>query len=77
MMTEMERGSKELQCEAALLFLPPAQAKNPIWAKLSYRPREAQSLGMRAWQEAARESQPPGTVLLFKQLRQDRVLQPL
>ncbi len=77
MMQEMERGSKELQCEAALLFLPPAQAKHPIWEKLSYRPREAESLGMRAWQEAARESQPEGTVLLFKQLRQDRVLQPL
>ena len=77
MMTEMERGSKELQCEAALLFLPPAQAKHPIWAKLEYQPREPQSLGMRAWQEAARESQPPGTVLLFKQLRKDRVLQPL
>ena len=77
LMEEMERGSKELQCEAALLFLPPATAKHPIWGKLGYRPREAASLGMRAWQEAARESQKPGTVLLFKQLRLDRVLQPL
>ncbi len=78
MLEEMERGSRELQCEAALLFLPPAQAeKSQIWESLGYKRREPASLGMRAWQEAARESQPPGTVLLFKQLRQDRVLQPL
>jgi len=77
LMQEMERGSKELQCEAALLFLPPDVAKHSVWGKLSYRQREAASLGMRAWQEAAQESQKPGTVLLFKQLRQDRVLQPL
>ncbi len=78
MFNEMERGSRELQCEAALLFLPPAQAeKSKVWQSLGYTRREPESLGMRAWQEAARESQPPGTVLLFKQLRQDRVLQPL
>ena len=78
MLTEMERGSKELQCEAALFFLPPAMAKQTaLWKQLGYIPRKPESLGMRAWQEAARESQPPGTVLLFKQLRQDRVLQPL
>ena len=78
MLTEMERGSKELQCEAALLFVPPATARQTaLWKQLGYTPRKPESLGMRAWQEAARESQPAGTVLLFKQLRQDRVLQPL
>ena len=78
MLTEMERGSKELQCEAALLFVPPAMAQQTaLWKQLGYTPRKPENLGMRAWQEAARESQPPDTVLLFKQLRQDRVLQPL
>ncbi len=77
-LAEMERGSKELQCEAALLFLPPALAqKKALWQKVGYTLRTPESLGMRAWQEAAQESQPPGTVMLFKQLRQDRILQPL
>jgi len=78
MVKEMERGSKELQCEAALLFLPPDLAKKKeVWQKLGYEPRAPESLGIRAWQEAAVESQPPNTVMLFKQLRKDRVLQPL
>ena len=78
MLTEMERGSKELQCEAALFFLPPALAKHTqLWGNLGYTVRTPESLGMRAWQEAARESRPEGTVMLFKQLRQDRILQPL
>ncbi len=75
---EMERGSKELQCEAALLFIPPSFARNmKIWKQLGYEPKTPKSLGVRAWQEAALESQPPDTVMLFKQLRRDRVLRPL
>ena len=78
MLAEMEQRSKELQCEIALLFLPPALAeKKALWQKMGYALRSPESLGMRAWQEAARESQLPGTVMLFKQLRKDRVLQPL
>jgi hypothetical protein len=30
-----------------------------------------------AWQEAAEESAPEGSLLYFKQLRQDRVLRPI
>jgi len=75
---EMESGSKELQCEAALLFISPSMARNKkVWAQLGYEPKTPKSLGVRAWQEAALESQPPNTVMLFKQLRRDRVLRPL
>ncbi len=79
MVQEIEKGSRELQCEAALLFLPPELVKNnlALWKKLGYRVETAEQLGVRPWQEAARESQPPGTVMLFKQLRIDRVLHPL
>ena len=76
--SEVENESKELQCEAALLFLPPDLAQhNEIWKQLKYNPRSVKELGVRAWQEAAVESMPPGTVMMFKQLRKDRVLRPV
>ncbi len=79
MVQEIERGSQELQCEAALIFLSPEMLKPslPIWQKMGYQVRRPEDLGVRAWQEAARQSQPPGTVMLFKQLRKDRVLHPI
>jgi dephospho-CoA kinase len=78
MISEVEKASKELQCEAALLFLPPDLAENnEIWKKLDYSARSIDELGVRAWKEAAVESMPPGTEMLFKQLRKDRVLRPV
>ena len=78
MTNEVEKASKELQCEAALLFLPPRLAQHQtIWQALDYRPRTIKDLGVRAWQDAALESMPAGTVLMFKQLRVDRVLRPV
>lgn len=78
MTEEVERASKELQCEAALLFLPPdlAQHQN-VWQSVGYDARTVKDLGVRAWQEAAMDSMKPGTVMLFKQLRKDRVLRPV
>jgi dephospho-CoA kinase len=78
MTTEVEKASRELQCEAALLFLPPDLAQNSaIWKELDYSARSVEELSVRAWQEAALESMPPGTEMLFKQLRKDRVLRPV
>ena len=79
MIREIEKGSQELQCEAALVFLPPDLVKRSaaVWKELGYRVMDPEKIGVRAWREAAQESQPPGTLMLFKQLRQDRVLQPL
>jgi dephospho-CoA kinase len=75
---EMERASVDLQCEASLLFLPPALAAHQnTWKQLGYEPRTPQSLGVQAWSEAAVESAPSDTSLFFKQLRQDRVLRPI
>jgi dephospho-CoA kinase len=48
-----------------------------VWRSLGYQPRTIQSLGVRAWQEAAIESMPAGTTMYFKQLRRDRVLRPV
>jgi dephospho-CoA kinase len=78
MTSEIEKASKELQCEAALLFLPPELAQHSeVWKTLEYSARAVKDLGVRAWQDAAMESMPPGTVMLFKQLRVDRVLRPV
>ncbi len=75
---EVERASQDLQCEASLIFVPPQlAAQELIWKDLGYERRSPQTLGVQAWQEAALESQPPNTIMLFKQLRQDRVLRPI
>jgi dephospho-CoA kinase len=36
-----------------------------------------ESLGVRAWQEAAQETMGKGEAMFFKQLRKDRVLRPV
>jgi dephospho-CoA kinase len=78
MIGEVEAASKELQCEAALLFLSPDLAQHrDVWRQLGYTARTVKELDIRAWQEAAMESMPPGTVLYFRQLREDRVLRPV
>jgi dephospho-CoA kinase len=78
LMEAVESASRELQCEVSLLFLPPHLARHEaVWQSLRYEPRAVEDLGARAWQEAALESMPAGTVLLFKQLRKDRVLRPV
>ncbi len=75
---EVENASRELQCEVSLIFLPLQLAnEESIWKELGYERRSPRALGVRAWQEAALESMPPNTIMLFKQLRQDRVLRPI
>ncbi len=78
LMEEVEKTSRDLQCEVHLLFLPPNLARQEeTWRSLGYEPRTIQSLGVRAWQEAAVESMPKNSFMLFKQLRKDRVLRPV
>jgi dephospho-CoA kinase len=78
LMDEVERASRELECEASLLFLPEEIShQDEIIQMTGYQPRSVQSLTSRAWKEAALESKPPGTIMLFKKLRRDRVLRPV
>jgi dephospho-CoA kinase len=78
LITEVEHASRELQCEACLFFLPSnATGQELVWRGLGYSPRTLQALGVQAWRDAAIESQPPETILLFKQLRQDRIMRPI
>ena len=74
----VEAASGELQSEASLVFaLEPLAEQDALWQKLGYEIRTPESLGVQAWQEAAVEAAPNGSVLFFKQLRQDRVLRPI
>ncbi len=78
LLAEVERASQDLQCEASLVFPFPALADlDSAWRSLGYEKRTPESLGVQAWQDAARESSPPGATLMFKQLRADRVLRPI
>jgi dephospho-CoA kinase len=77
-MDEVERISRELQCEISLIFLPKELAnQESALVSLGYQRRSIESLGVRAWEEAAFESMPSGSSMLFKQLRKDRVLRPV
>jgi dephospho-CoA kinase len=75
---EVETTSRDLQCEIALMFLPPELSnQEEVWKSLGYEPRTIESLGVRAWQEAAQETIGKGETMFFKQLRKDRVLRPV
>jgi dephospho-CoA kinase len=77
-LNEIERVSRELQCEISLLFLPnEASNQESALTSLGYQRKAIPGLGVRAWEEAALESMPGGSFMLFKQLRQDRVLRPV
>jgi dephospho-CoA kinase len=75
----VENASRELQCEAAMLFvpLPIAQSAAQALAGNGYAPQSGDKLGVAAWRDAVKESMPPNTGLLFKKLREDRVLKPI
>jgi dephospho-CoA kinase len=78
LLNEVERVSRELQCEISLLFLPiEASNQETALTSLGYQRRTIPNLGVRAWEEAALESMPSSSFMLFKQLRQDRVLRPV
>lgn len=78
LITEMERSSRDLQCEASLVFVSTEMANlTNIWQALGYEVRKPESLGVQAWLEAAEETKSSSTTLFFKQLRVDRVLRPI
>jgi dephospho-CoA kinase len=78
LLTTVENTSRDLQCEATLLFLPePLAQQVDVWRSLGYEARTVQTLSVRAWQEAAQETMGAGESMYFKQLRKDRVLRPV
>ena len=51
--------------------------QDSLWKQIGYEKRTPEALGVQAWQDSATEALSAGGVLLFKQLRQDRVLRPI
>ena len=75
---EVERASGELQSEASLIFTTnEPTASEELWKNLGYERRTPETLGVQAWKDAATESMLARSPLLFKQLRQERVLRPI
>ena len=78
LVTEMEKSSIDLQCEASLVFVSEEIASYAsLWDLLGYKQKVPKQLGVAAWQEAAQEHLDSGFLMYFKQLRQDRVLRPI
>jgi len=78
MLEAIELSSSELQSEASFIFLPPAMnASVAAFSAAGYEPITVEKISITAWREAVKESQPAGTVMLFKKLREDRVLRPV
>ncbi len=78
LLEEMERASRDLQCEASLVFVEPGLVRHEgLWRGLGYVRSSPLALEAQAWQDAAHESMPEGSVLLFKKLREDRILRPI
>jgi len=79
LMEAVENASKELQSEAALVFIPNhiAQLATQVLSHTGFVLQTTDKLGVAAWKDAAKESMPPNTVMLFKKLREDRVLRPV
>lgn len=78
MLEAIELSSNELQSEASFIFLPSAMhASAPAFSVAGYEPITVEKISITAWREAVKESQPSGTLMLYKKLREDRVLRPV
>ncbi|GAB1422486.1 hypothetical protein MASR2M15_27200 [Anaerolineales bacterium] len=80
LISQIEDASSELQSEVAYLFLDPQldQAVVQAFVATGYMITQIQEIQIPAWQEAVLETVQGDTfTILWKQLRDDRVLQPI
>lgn len=81
MVIALEEASKELQSEVGFVFLPPDTAQDVVTAfnKDGYAPITLPEIKIPVWREAVEETLSDNKQLkvLWKQLRKDRVLQPI
>ncbi len=74
----IEEAARELQCEVAMIYVPPGVAPGlrAFWERQGYHEGDL-SRAPKPWQEAAGEALQQGRSILFKQLREDLVMRPL
>jgi dephospho-CoA kinase len=78
LLSEIEAVSADLQCEASLVFpRAPLGTDLRVWEDLGYQVRVPDDLSVQAWADAALESMPANAMMLFKQLRSERILRPI
>jgi hypothetical protein len=67
-----------LSCEVAMVFVQNQAGKAPIefFESQGYEQAQVQDLGY-MWEDAAKEWQPEDTVLLYKKLREQRIMVPM
>lgn len=77
---EMEQAADDLQSEVSFIYLnrgKSAEIISLLQNQLEYELKEkVEDIKVPAWREAVRSSQPEGTVILFKKLREERILTP-
>lgn len=77
----LEQASASLQSEVSFFFLKEndsSEVINLLKTSLGYDVIEdIKEIKFPAWREAVRSSQPAGTLILFKKLREERVLTPI
>lgn len=77
---EMEQAADDLQSEVSFIYLNRGKSAHIITLlqnQLEYELKEkVEDIKVPAWREAVRSSQPEGTVILFKKLREERILTP-
>ena len=78
LITEMEEAARDLQCEAAILFVPRNAPQEMLifWGAFGYTPHSIAALP-KAWREAAQEVRSVEERVVIKQLRTDLTRQPL
>ncbi|MCI0712617.1 MAG: dephospho-CoA kinase [Chloroflexi bacterium] len=75
----MEDASKDLQAEVSFIYLnqqTDGELINLLKGKLGYEETQIENIDFTAWREAVRATQPDGTIILSKKLREERVLTP-
>lgn len=78
LLAEMEKASRDLQCEVSLIKPTRVLAEDHrLWERLGYQRRSPGSLSFPAWKEAAQECSGAEDKVFFKQLRLDQVLRPI
>ncbi len=79
LVSTIEEAANDLQSEIMLLYLKRTTPETVGKAVLAagYEPKTPADLRVPDWREAAEESAPPQSYMVFKRLREDRVLKPI
>ena len=78
MLDKIHEEIDSLSCEVSLCFVFKAAGSKPIefFESQGYEQIEGQNLGY-MWKEAALEWQPENSILLYKKLREQRIMVPM